>query len=212
MSAMAHRTDFSFLERTFPFSADASGTMIDAGGGDGAVSVGLARRFPNFRFVVQDTPETIRGLSAPDELRSRLEHQAHSFFEPQPCRDADVYYMRNIFHNWPDEQCVQILRNHVPVMRPGSRLLIDDFTLHDPLTVSPIEERKTRSMDITMLIYFGSRERTVGEWREMLAEADERFELIRASRDPRQPNTLLEVGWRDGHGKSAPESPKVSKL
>lgn len=53
-----------------------------------------------------------------------------------------------------------------------------------------------RNMDVTMLIYFGSRERTVAEWREILRLADPRFELTCVHRDPKQPNALLEISWK----------------
>lgn len=32
----------------------------------------------------------------------------------QPVKDADVYFMRAVLHNWPDEYCVRILRNLLP--------------------------------------------------------------------------------------------------
>jgi hypothetical protein len=51
-------------------------------------------------------------------------------------------------------------------------------------------------MDITMMIYFGSRERTLGEWKQLIGEADERFELVTMGRAEREPNTIFVVGWR----------------
>jgi hypothetical protein len=99
-------------------------------------------------------------------------------------------------------------------MRPGSKLVIDDFALHEPLTLDLWDERRRRSvdpkcsiedtisdvdvfrsMDVTM-IYFGSRERTLEEWRHLLNEADERFELITTGRAELEPNTIFVVGWR----------------
>lgn len=48
-------------------------------------------------------------------------------------------------------------------------------------------------MDITMLVYFGSHERTIEQWRSILAEADPRFTLESFAQDPKQPNTILQV-------------------
>lgn len=48
-------------------------------------------------------------------------------------------------------------------------------------------------MDVTMLVYFGSHERTVEQWRSILAEADPRFALERVTQSPKQPNSILQV-------------------
>jgi hypothetical protein len=51
-------------------------------------------------------------------------------------------------------------------------------------------------MDVTMLIYFGSPERTISEWKELLSKADPRYKLQAVHADPKKPNTLLEIGWK----------------
>ncbi len=50
-------------------------------------------------------------------------------------------------------------------------------------------------MDITMLIYFGSYERTISQWRDMLQEADPRFHLVTIGRDEKELNTIFVVEW-----------------
>jgi len=53
-----------------------------------------------------------------------------------------------------------------------------------------------RRMDINMLVYFGSRERTLGEWDGLLKTADPRFELERTTKAADQANMILVVAWR----------------
>jgi hypothetical protein len=48
-----------------------------------------------------------------------------------------------------------------------------------------------------MLIYFGSRERTIDEWKGLLKEADARFELVVIGTAENEPNTIFVVEWRD---------------
>ena len=151
MSAMAVQIDFQFILNSVPFCLYAPGSLfVDVGGGNGVISLGLAKQLPKFRFLVQDT--ALDPSSFPFAATSNGDHnmdkgtvswQVHDFFSPQTIV-ADIYYFRNIFHNWPDAECVRILRQHVPVMQPETRLIIDDFMLHEPLTVSPFEERRRR--------------------------------------------------------------------
>ena len=50
-------------------------------------------------------------------------------------------------------------------------------------------------MDINMFVFFGSRERTLADWRELLEAADPRFELVDVDIACDQSNTILRVQW-----------------
>jgi hypothetical protein len=69
---------------------------------------------------------------------------AHDFFTPQPVKHADVYLYRWIFHNWVDDKCIEILRNAIPALKPGARILINDGCLPRPGSVRWNEERVMR--------------------------------------------------------------------
>ncbi len=197
MSALATQINFDFILGSFPWASYTDATVLDIGGGCGDVSIGLAKHLPSTRFVVQDISDTAReqGADASAEFGARLTFQAYDFRVLQPVGNADIYYFRNIFHNWPDKDCVEILRNQIPSLKKDARLVIDDFTLHEPGTLSACEERKRRWMDINMLVYFGSRERTLEDWRALLTAADPRFVLLNVKVAANQPNTILEVAW-----------------
>ena len=51
-------------------------------------------------------------------------------------------------------------------------------------------------MDLDMLSYFGSRERSVEDWREIFKEADERFEFKNAIKLGDTTGYLLEIWWK----------------
>ncbi len=99
---------------TFPWSRKTLVWLSMSVGGTGTVSVGLASCFPNIDFVVQDTPSTIASLDKSAGLQGRVRFQDYDMFTPQPVEYADIYFFRNIFHNWSDEDCIKILRNHAP--------------------------------------------------------------------------------------------------
>ncbi|KAL8778382.1 MAG: hypothetical protein Q9213_007437 [Squamulea squamosa] len=197
MSALALQIDFDFILNSFPWTSYANPLILDVGGGRGDVSIGLKAHLPNARFIVQDASDTARkqGECISACCGAEITYEYYDFRTPQPIHGADIYYFRNIFHNWPDKSCIDILRNQIPSLKENAMLVIDDFTLHEPGTLSGAEERQRRWMDINMLVFFGSHERTVEEWRNLLNAADPRFKLVNISRAPNKPNTILQVAW-----------------
>lgn len=77
----------------------------------------------------------------PEEYHGRVQFQLHSFFTPQPIKNADVYFFRLIFHDWADEQCIDILRNLVPALKNGAKILINEIVLPEPNTIPTNAEK-----------------------------------------------------------------------
>ena len=82
--------------------------------------------------------------SVPLALQSRVLLTTHDFFTPQPVKDADVYFFRHIIHNWPDLYCIKILRNLVPALKNGARVLINDGVAPEPGTMNVFEDKLIR--------------------------------------------------------------------
>ena len=68
---------------------------------------------------------------------------AHDFFNDQPVI-ADVYLFRNIFHTWADSQVVKILKATIPALRPGARIVVNDYLVPEPKTMSSLKEKSVR--------------------------------------------------------------------
>lgn len=79
---------------------------------------------------------------------------------------ALVYYLRRVLHDWPDEDCVNILKNVAAGMDPGkSRLVICE------LVVPPVgASAEACWTDITMMTFSGT-ERTASQYDKLLAAA-----------------------------------------
>lgn len=121
--------------------------------------------------------------SLPADVASRLTFQAHDFTQPQQVRGADVYLLRMILHDWPDGEATKVLRNIVAAMeKPTSRLLIMDTVLPMPGSVPVSEERIFRARDMTMIQAFNSKERDLDDWKDLLAIADPKLQLVRVVR------------------------------
>lgn len=135
----------SFITQSFDWDSLGKGTVVDVGGAQGAVSILLAEVFPELRFVVQDLPEVLQGAreKVPTHITPRIEFVAHDFFMDQPTV-ADVYLLRAILHNWPDEYCVEILRRLVPALKNGARIVINDSIVPEPGTLPLLAEKNIR--------------------------------------------------------------------
>ena len=136
----------SYLVASYPWASLGAGTVVDVGGSQGSISVAISEAHPVLKFIVQDRPEVIEEATQhvlPIHVADRIEFMAHDFFTEQPIR-ADMYLFRYIFHNWPDTYVIKILRQLVPALRPGARVLINDNLLPEPNTASLTMEREVR--------------------------------------------------------------------
>jgi hypothetical protein len=118
----------------FPF--EKYSTVVDVGGGIGAFSLALAKRYKDIKIIIQDLPEVLvqaRGVwegDCPEAVReNRIEFVELDFFTQVPVKDKDIYYLRNIIHDWPDHEATLILRNIRQAMGPHSRVLIHEYVL-----------------------------------------------------------------------------------
>ncbi|KAL9004881.1 MAG: hypothetical protein Q9188_002318 [Gyalolechia gomerana] len=174
---------FSELRDGYPWQRFGKGKIVDVGGGSGHVSIYLAKQFPDLSFVVQDESNDMIAQGKPlltPAVRDRVTYQRHNFFDEQPVHDASAFFIRQCVHNWPDAECVKILRNFVPALEkcaPGTPLLINDTVLPKLGDKTRYEERGLRQLDIAMLVVINAKQRTEKEFRELLKEADERFEV-----------------------------------
>ena len=71
------------------------------------------------------------GVDLPPDLTTRVQFMAHYLFKPQTVV-ADVYYMRWILHNWSNKYCALILKAQIPALKPGARILIQEFCMPMP--------------------------------------------------------------------------------
>lgn len=94
---------------------------------------------------------------------------------------------------------VQILRNLLPAMRPGARVIIFDIILppdRDETTGRPSVPRSIRKMlgavDMQMHMPLNAKERKVDEWVAVTKKADPRFRLSTVRVVPGAPLGILE--------------------
>ena len=74
--------------------------------------------------------------------------------------------MRNVLHDWPNAQCLDILKNIVPAMESDSEIWIDEVVVPD----KGATELQV-SWDWTMVAMLAGMERSQSQWISLLGDA-----------------------------------------
>jgi hypothetical protein len=90
---------------------------------------------------------------------------------------ADLYLLKQILHDWGDEDCVKILRSIRTAIAERGRLAVIEYLLPDVSVNHP-----GFAMDIHMMVLGTGRERTLREYEALLAAAG--FRLDRVTENP----------------------------
>jgi hypothetical protein len=166
-AAIAAAYDFSSL-----------GTLVDVGGGNGALLCGILEAKPGLRGIVFDRPEAAEGAKrriAATGLVGRCEFAAGNFFASVP-RGGDLYLLKHVIHDWDDEQAVAILRSCGRAMGPAARLAVAEGVTPARIDASLVG-RGAAANDVNMLVVTGGRQRSEQEFRALYDAAG--FELTR---------------------------------
>lgn len=174
-------------------------SIVDVGGGQGQVSHYLARNSQHLCFVIQDLPHVIDVArdQVPADVRERVSFEPHDFFELQVATDAApvAFLLRNILHNWSDKYCIKILRALRPALRPGTRVLIDEYILDDG-PVKDLSRRFGFQVDMIMASLFNAQVRRVIDFERLLDLADSRFVMRRVGKAPGPTShSVIEIEW-----------------
>ncbi|KAK8124677.1 O-methyltransferase- family 2 [Apiospora kogelbergensis] len=176
----------------YPWADLGDGTVVDMGGNFGYVSVAIAEAFPKLKFVVQDLKGMMSAealASVPQSLRGRVELTIHDFFGVQPVV-AKAYLFRHVFH---------IFYQNTPIacscFEKGAKIIINDAVLPEPGTLSYINERSIRTLDVVMLTVTNSRERELDDWKDLFLNADPRYKFLRAWRPTKSQLWFIEAEW-----------------
>jgi 2,7-dihydroxy-5-methyl-1-naphthoate 7-O-methyltransferase len=99
-------------------------TVVDVGGGTGALLAALLKRHPAARGILVDLPGTVaRAGQIIEDVADRVTLAGQSFFDPLPA-DADLYLLKSVLNDWPDDPTVAILRRCAEAAHPDSAIAI----------------------------------------------------------------------------------------
>lgn len=98
-----------------------------------------------------------------------------------------------ILHDWPVSDALQILRNHLKVLKanPHARLVIMNTLLPLPGCISVVEEALLWARNLTMIQTFSSKERELGEFTELFAQAADEEGLLVLKKIAKRPGSAM---------------------
>lgn len=178
MTSLAQMT-LAVVVGSYEFAAHR--TIVDVGGGQGAMLAAIMAAAPDSRGILYDLPTVV--ADAPNLLRKnnvadRVRIEEGSFFDRVPT-GGDSYLLKNIIHDWADEKALQILRNVRAAAEPGSTVLLVEMVVRENGRDGP-----ENWVDLEMLLNLGSRERTAEEYRNLLREAGFRMTRVVPTASP----------------------------
>lgn len=139
---------------------------MDVGGAGGALLIALLEANTELHGTVFDRPDVVPDVArfaTAAGVQDRTAAVGGDFFKEVPA--ADLYLLKYILHDWNDEQCVEILRNCRGSAPSNARIAIVE------LLVGAVNEPGLAPlMDMNMLVMATGRERTLEEYRSLLAK------------------------------------------
>ncbi|HLG61988.1 MAG TPA: methyltransferase [Ktedonosporobacter sp.] len=177
------------IARTYDFSSVKK--VIDLGGGRGSLLAAIRARFPELQctlfersFVIENLHQA-GGISRLDgSLDRSIDLVVGDFFAGVP-GGADAYLLKEVLHNWSDEQCITVLKHCRRAMHPDAVILVCEQV------ISPANNEGdfAKGLDLLMGLEQQGCERTEEEFRALYEAAGLR--LARAIPTP-SPHWILE--------------------
>lgn len=173
--AMTGVSEFAIAPVIAAYNFSCFATIADVGGGHGRLLAAILESAPHARGVLFDLPHVVAGAPAvlhKHGVEDRVRIAGGSFFDSAP-EGADAYVLKNIIHDWPDEDAVRILRNVRAAARPGARVLLIEFVIPDNDW-----DFHGKWVDLEMLVVADARERTAAEYGRLFDQAGLRLNRV----------------------------------
>jgi hypothetical protein len=137
-------------------------TVVDIGGGSGALLTAILGKFPQPRGINFDLTERARVHFDKVGLGARAQAVAGDFFQSVPA--GDCYTLSHILHDWDDDRSRAILQTIRRSIATDGRVCLVEAVVPPGNTPSPV-----KFLDINMLVMTGGRERTEAEYAALLS-------------------------------------------
>jgi 2,7-dihydroxy-5-methyl-1-naphthoate 7-O-methyltransferase len=151
-------------------------TVVDVGGGTGTLLAEVLKAHPHLRGILVDMPRTVKQSRVIFEqagVADRVTTAAQTFFDPLPS-GADLYMLKSVLSDWPDQEARTILERCAEAARPAGRIvLVNGVSPDGPNSPNP---------NLLMMVLVGGKDRSLSEFRELARSAG--LEVSKAASQP----------------------------
>src|SRR5262245_24275250 len=154
-------------------------TVLDVGGGNGALVLGILGAHSHLRGIVVDQPHVVERAKteiAASGLGDRCTAVACDILGEVP-GGADLYLAKHVIHDWDDERARAILANCRRAMPSDGKLLVIEGVYPARIDGS-LDSRGAAANDVNMLVSTGGRQRSEDEFRALYTAAGFRLTRI----------------------------------
>lgn len=137
-------------------------TIIDVGGGYGALIKRIKYHNPNIRCILLDLPNVIS-----NNQDSEIEKLSGNFFSAI-LMNCDAIILSRVIHDWNDEKAISILSNCINALQPQGKIYLIEI-LTDKINEIP------HLLSLNMQLICNSYERTSDEYRTLLEKVGFNF-------------------------------------
>ena len=175
--AMAGFTKTYIANVLASFSFSGFRKIVDLGGGDGSLLIGILRVNADAQGVVFELPAAAKRAEQrimDAQLTDRCVAMAgDALIEAPP--GGDAYILSRVLHDWDDDHCRRLLANCRNVLPARGRVLV----IERVMPVRPDEIAATRRpvlsditlTDLNMMVMTSGRERTIAEYERLFEQA-----------------------------------------
>lgn len=166
MSGISHSENAAIV-KDYDFTAYSS--VLDIGSGEGSFIKSILDKGTHLTGYMFDLKKTF-DKDVEDKYKGRLFQKYGDFFHEIP-DNADLYTMKNVIHNWPENKVIKLLENTRQAMLsqknnatpPAKKRLL----IVENIVPENDEDSIAAWMDLNFMILIDGAERTLSEYRQL---------------------------------------------
>ncbi|EEF49592.1 o-methyltransferase, putative [Ricinus communis] len=137
------------------------GSLVDVGGGSGFALNMITSEYPSISCINFDLPHVVQ--EAP--YHPGVKHVGGDMFLDIP--SADAIMIKEVLHNWGNEDCVKVLKNCYEALPKGGKVIVVSHVMPEVVGSSNAAAKYVCQLDVMMLLFGGGKERTEKEFKAL---------------------------------------------